>query len=90
MSGTYEDVGVEERWNVFRGQPVKNPKIDAFLRDVIEVCRRHGLSISHEDGAFMVESFSEDNAKWLMGAHDKRASLEEEVKRCLRQIEASR
>lgn len=54
------------------GAFVENEKIDAFLADVIQVCIRHGFSISHEDphGAFKVERFSDEYADWLMNAHD--------------------
>jgi hypothetical protein len=47
--------------------------VDAFLAEVIEVCRKHGMSISHEDGwgAFQVRNFSESDADWLKEATDK-------------------
>ena len=60
-----------ERWqNVEFGS---NAKIDAFLSEIIEVCKKHDLSISHEDynGAFEIELFSQDNIDWLNAAHDK-------------------
>lgn len=47
------------------------PKMQAFLNDIVEVYKKHGLSLSHEDyhGAFCVECFDEDNVKWLFDAH---------------------
>jgi hypothetical protein len=71
-----------KRWN--GTDHVTVPAVDAFIGEVIAVCRKHGFSISHEDthGAFIVEPFSEDRAKWLQAAHldrdypafDKKAS----------------
>lgn len=50
----------------------KQLKVDDFLKEVVEVCKKHGLSIGHEDihGAFTVEKYSEDLKKWLLAAHD--------------------
>ena len=47
-------------------------KVDAFIEEVIEVCKRHELSISHEDGhgTFEIEKYSESNVKWLRQAND--------------------
>jgi len=51
----------------------RNAAVDAFLAEVIEVCRKHGMSISHEDGwgAFEVRNFNESDAEWLKEATDK-------------------
>lgn len=61
-----------DRWVIKEHRNAKNEKIDAFLNDVIEVCKRHGFSIGHEDnhGGFIVEKFSNGNADWLMCASD--------------------
>lgn len=42
----------------------------AFLHDIENVCRAHGLSLSHEDGhgAFIVEPLSKYNLEWLRDA----------------------
>lgn len=47
-----------------------NDQAKAFLLDLIEVYKRHGLSLAHEDshGAFLVERYSEINAEWLLEA----------------------
>lgn len=39
----------------------QNPRALAFLRELAEVCRRHGLTLSHEDthGAFTVRPLYE-------------------------------
>jgi hypothetical protein len=49
-------------------------KIAAFIEDVVAVEKKHGLSLSHEDGhgAFMVEEHSEGNEEWLKAARDNR------------------
>ena len=62
-----------ERWSVDEGKRIEAPKVDAFLADVAEVCRRHGMSISHEDGhgSFIVTDFDEGNLDWLGGASVK-------------------
>jgi ribulose-5-phosphate 4-epimerase/fuculose-1-phosphate aldolase len=56
------------------GEHGEAPDVDAFLAEVVEVCRRHGMSISHEDahGAFEVVDFDEGCAEWLTHATDAR------------------
>lgn len=51
--------------------PAKNAS--AFLSEVASVCRKHGISLSHEDthGAFQTVEFSEENEKWLLDAKSK-------------------
>ena len=48
----------------------KMPKVDSFLKDIVEVCARHGMSISHEDthGGFIIEEFDKKLVDWLMEA----------------------
>jgi hypothetical protein len=60
------------RWNTTKSCKIESEKIDAFLNEIIEVSKRHGLSIGHEDyhGAFKVEKFSQENADWLIRAFD--------------------
>jgi hypothetical protein len=45
-------------------------KIDRFLAEVIEVSKKHGFSISHEDGqgAFVIETADDENYDWLLAA----------------------
>lgn len=52
------------------GQSVESAKVDAFLAEVADVCKRHGMSIGHEDrhGSFEVGVFNEDDKKWLLAA----------------------
>jgi hypothetical protein len=49
---------------------VENEKVDAFIRDIVEVCKKHGLAISHEDnqGSFEIIDFDESYINWLMDA----------------------
>ena len=63
-----------KRWTDKEKRRRKQPAIDAFLKDIEDVCLRHNLSITHEDGhgAFQVEMFDEDHMNWLRGAHDNR------------------
>ena len=50
----------------------KNPKVDAFINELIVICLKHHLSLAHEDshGAFIVQPFKEENIQWLQDAHD--------------------
>jgi hypothetical protein len=61
-----------ERWNSRARCKIENSKIDAFLAEVIEVSKKHNLSIGHEDlqGSFVVEKLKESNLVWLMAAND--------------------
>lgn len=42
----------------------------AFLSDLADVCKRHNLSLSHEDGhgSFIVEDYDSRNIEWLLEA----------------------
>ena len=41
-----------------------------FLEDIDAVCKKHGLSISHQDthGSFLIEKYDEYNIEWLFNA----------------------
>lgn len=41
-----------------------------FLDEIESVCKKHNLSISHEDchGAFIIEDYSSENIEWLFCA----------------------
>ncbi|QXN69904.1 hypothetical protein MAWWA_93 [Bacillus phage vB_BspH_Mawwa] len=49
---------------------MKKEKVEKFLEEIEKVCRKHNMSISHEDGhgAFIIEKFDEFNISWLKGA----------------------
>ena len=38
-----------KRWNNKKRDNVENIKIDIFLKEIVDVCKRHGFSISHQD-----------------------------------------
>jgi hypothetical protein len=59
------------RWSN-RGN-IENPKIDAFLDEIWEVCKRHMLALSHEDchGSFEIVPFVDADRDWLMNASDR-------------------
>lgn len=46
-------------------------KVEAFKEAIAQVCREHGLSISHEDqhGAFLVDNWSKVLEGWWLDAH---------------------
>lgn len=51
----------------------RSEKVDLFLKEISEVCKKHGLSISHEDeyGAFLIVPFKESYLEWLLNAHEE-------------------
>lgn len=55
----------------------RSDKVRAFLDEVLEASKRHGLSISHEDGhgSFIVEQFKQDNIDWLNDAAESVGEL---------------
>ena len=58
-------------WDGVRGRMVEKPaEMEAFLCEIAEVCKKHGLSIGHEDrhGLFEVEPYDEGNVEWLLQA----------------------
>lgn len=50
----------------------RSERVRVFLDEVADVCKRYGLSISHEDGhgSFIVEEFKQDNIDWLNQASE--------------------
>jgi hypothetical protein len=59
------------RYHIESGTRIEStPNVDAFLAEVIEVCKKHNMSIGHEDGqgAFQVSEFDEEYADWLLDA----------------------
>jgi hypothetical protein len=62
------------RWVRRFGDSRDVPEVDAFLADIVEVCKRHKMSLAHEDrhGGFEVEQLSDANINWLLDATDAR------------------
>ena len=61
-----------ERWNTIKRKKVVSEDIDAFITDIVDVYKKHNMSISHEDnhGAFEIKRYSQNNVNWLNNAHD--------------------
>lgn len=55
--------------STYRGK-VDKQRRDAFKREIESVCKKHGLSISHEDdhGVFLIKEYQEDLMEWFLGA----------------------
>lgn len=51
---------------------MENQNIERFLYEIIEVYKKYGFSIAHQDehGSFEVEKYKEENIEWLLGAND--------------------
>lgn len=65
-----------KRWKHFddteKSEKVETPSIDAYLEELIEVGRKHGFSLSHEDsqGGFLVKKNDPNLEEWLRDACD--------------------
>lgn len=55
-------------------------KMKKFLNEIVGVCKKHNLSIAHQDymGAFIIEEYKEDNITWLKEAVDETKSEQTE------------
>ena len=44
--------------------------VDAFLNEIESVCKKHNMSLGHEDnhGAFLISEYSDENIEWLKEA----------------------
>jgi len=63
-----------ERWVDKTQRSAVVPDIDSFMDEIAAVCKKHNMSISHEDGhgAFEITAFDEGAMDWLRVAHDAR------------------
>jgi hypothetical protein len=45
-------------------------EVDAFMHELVELCKKHNLSIGHEDhhGGFLIHPYNEYNIDWLKNA----------------------
>ncbi len=64
----------KKTWDELANERIETPKemID-FFNDIDEVCKKHGLSISHDDGyahgSFEIEEYNKRNIEWLREAN---------------------
>ncbi len=72
------------RFSTVAGKLIETPEVDALLVEVAAVCKRHGLSIGHEDthGSFTVTDYDDEYEAWLLAASDDRALVRKENGRC--------
>lgn len=68
VSEAMNDLG--RRFNTKTTEWMPTPEIDAFLEEVVAVCKKHGFSIGHEDihGGFRIHKYDEDKIRWLRQA----------------------
>jgi 16S rRNA U516 pseudouridylate synthase RsuA-like enzyme len=60
------------RWSKVSSSYIESPQnVEDFLAAVEELCRKHRLSITHEDGhgAFIITDLNKNNIKNFNGAH---------------------
>ena len=61
-----------ENWDCDKSKFVEqSEELEKFFKDIEVTCKKHGYSISHEDGhgAFEIEKYSDGNIEWLKNAH---------------------
>lgn len=60
------------RYNTAIGKHVQSDKQDAFIEELIGVCKRYNMSICHEDchGAFVIQKHAKVHDERLRNAHD--------------------
>tara|TARA_R110000787_G_scaffold276761_2_gene385743 strand:+ start:669 stop:863 length:195 start_codon:yes stop_codon:yes gene_type:complete len=61
-----------KRWSNKELKDIESTKIDGFLKDIILVCKKHKMAISHEDhhGGFEVVTLENGDIDWLLAASD--------------------
>ncbi len=59
-----------KHWDRDKNGWVERQDVDAFVEEIISVCRKHNMSIGHEDhqGAFLIEPFNQRCINWLQAA----------------------
>ena len=45
-----------KHWDCSSGSRVSRPDVDAFVSDILKVCRKHRMTLAHEDdhGSFVI------------------------------------
>ena len=63
-----------KRWDCNTNEFVTSEKIDKFLEEIASVCKKHGYSISHEDGhgSFHICKYNDGDSDWLLNANIER------------------
>lgn len=64
-------MSANKRWDRNLATYVDAPDVDAFLSEIIAVCRKHNMVLEHEDsqGGFLVyREFKDGDGDHLMGA----------------------
>ncbi|WP_442636565.1 hypothetical protein [Rossellomorea marisflavi] len=62
-------------WSMSDQKFIKTPDdIVEFFKEFEKLCRKHDITLSHEDGqgGFEIEHFDEDTLKWIYSASDTR------------------
>lgn len=56
-----------------RDKYIHSKEVTAFVKEIEGVCKKHNLSISHEDyqGGFIIEPFDKKLMEWFKGAADE-------------------
>lgn len=51
-------------------KPLDTAPMEAFIKDITNVCLKHKMTISHEDGhgSFIIEDYNYKRIEWLKGA----------------------
>ena len=51
----------------------RSEKVTAFIKEIVAVCKKHKLSISHEDqhGGFEIENYDDCFTGWFTQASDR-------------------
>jgi len=61
-------------WHESKKEFVETPKdVSNFIDEIVEVCKKYKLSISHEDehGSFIIGKYFEDDITWFKNASIK-------------------
>jgi hypothetical protein len=64
-------------WSTSKQEFIETPDdMIGFFKEFEALCRKHKVTLSHEDGqgGFEIEHFDEDTLKWIYKASDTRAN----------------
>jgi hypothetical protein len=69
---TEKEKTIIKSWDSKEKKFIETPKkIKEFFNDIDILCKKHNLSISHEDGhgAFIIKNYDVNNIEWLKSAN---------------------